>query len=96
MTDKFYIKVLVLGESGVGKTNYVNRFTKKHFDEEYITTVAYDIVDIKFVKDEKKYPVEIYDVAGHKRIFGISRTFMEGSHGYIVMSDATKPETRQK
>ena len=86
-------KILLLGDSGVGKTAFILRFCEDKFEEDSLTTIGLDQKN-KFVKrDNKKLELHIWDTAGQERFRSITKNCYKGADGIILMYDISKYET---
>jgi small GTP-binding protein len=87
------LKIIVVGNSGTGKTSFVNKWIKDTFDETYKATIvsefSYKIVDYK----DKSYKIQLWDLAGMDQNICITKIFSKDSHGCIVVSDITDEKT---
>ena len=87
------LKIIVVGNSGTGKTSFVNKWIKNTFDENYKATIvsefSYKIVDYK----GKNYKIQLWDLAGMDQNICITKIFSKDSHGCIVLSDITNEKT---
>ena len=87
------IKIIVVGNSGTGKTSFVNKWIKDTFDETYKATIvsefSYKIVEYK----DKSYKIQLWDLAGMDQNICITKIFSKDSHGCIVLSDITDEKT---
>ncbi|XP_026685639.1 ras-related protein Rab-7L1-like [Diaphorina citri] len=86
------LKILVIGDSTVGKTSYVQGFVQNKFLDNYKNTVGVDF-STKLLS-HKKYggrPVklQIWDIAGQDRYICMSRVYYQNSDGCIIMFDLT-------
>jgi len=92
-SSKNDIKIIVVGNSGTGKTSFVNKWIKDSFDETYKATIvsefSYKIVEYK----EKSYKIQLWDLAGMDQNICITKIFSKDSHGCIVLSDITDEKT---
>ena len=90
------LKIIVIGKSGTGKTSFVHKWTKNIFPEEYKATIVseynYKIVDY----EGKFYRIQIWDLAGQDRSVKTTKSFAKGSHGCVVLCDATDLKTREE
>ena len=90
------IKIIIIGESGAGKTSFVDRWTKNTFSENYKATIISEF-SFKVIEEQGKlYRIQIWDLAGQDRNAMVTRIFAKDAHGCIVMSDATNIETRNQ
>ena len=87
------LKIIVVGNSGTGKTSFVNKWIKDTFDENYKATIvsefSYKIYDYK----NKSYKIQLWDLAGMDQNICITKIFSKDSHGCIVLSDITDQKT---
>lgn len=87
------LKIIVIGNSGTGKTSIVNQWTKGSFEESYKPTVvsefSYKIIEINGVS----YKVQIWDLAGMDKNAYITKIFSKDSHGVLVVSDINDVKT---
>ena len=90
------LKIIVVGNSGTGKTSFVNKWIKDTFDENYKATIvsefSYKIFDYK----NKSYKIQLWDLAGMDQNICITKIFSKDSHGCIVLSDITDPKTLEE
>jgi small GTP-binding protein len=89
-------KVIVIGNSSVGKTSLVNRFVGDRFDPNYKATIAADfqtkILNIK----GNEIRLQIWDLVGMDTNFaGINKQFIRNSSGAIFVGDLTEPGSIQ-
>ena len=78
-------KLLIIGESGVGKTCLLLRFT----DDSFTSTIGIDF-KIKIINlDNKLIKLQIWDTAGEERFRTITKTYYKGVHGIILTCDVT-------
>ena len=87
------LKIIVIGSSGTGKTCYVNKWTKNIFKEEYQNTIVSDFGFKVFEQDWKLYRIQLWDLAGQDKNATVTKIFAKDSHGCVILSEATKPET---
>ena len=87
------LKIIVVGNSGTGKTSFVNKWIKGTFDENYKATIvsefSYKIFDCK----DKSYKIQLWDLAGMDQNICITKIFSKDSHGCIVVSDINDKST---
>ena len=92
--EDFSFKILLLGDSTVGKTCFLKRYIDGTFQDAYLSTIGFDF-KIKFVtlKDGKIVKVQIWDTAGEERFRCISKSYYKGAHGIILIYDVTNKKT---
>ncbi|OQR93783.1 Rab1 family GTPase [Achlya hypogyna] len=86
-------KLVLIGDSGVGKSCLLLRFADDAFTESYITTIG---VDFRFrtVKiDKKTVKLQIWDTAGQERFRTITSAYYRGADGIIMVYDVTSQES---
>ncbi len=86
----YVTKVVLIGESSVGKTNILTRFVKNEFDENSKSTLGVEfatkIIDI----DGKKLRLQVWDTAGQERYKAITNSYYIHARGGFVVFDITK------
>ena len=83
------IRIMLLGDSNVGKTSILKRYCKNQFSESYISSVGIDF-ETKYIKvDEKTINLQIWDTAGQERYKVISKNYYNKSDGFIIVYDIT-------
>ena len=90
MNEEAVYKVLLLGDSTVGKTCFLVQFAEKIFNEQHITTVGLDyrLKEMK-LKSGKSVKLQIWDTAGQDRFRAITKNYYKGANGIIVIYDVT-------
>jgi len=88
--DYDYLFILVLiGDSGVGKSCLLLRFADDKWTDSYISTIGVDFKIRTIELDQKTIKLHIWDTAGQERFRTISSTYYRGAHGIIVVYDVT-------
>ena len=83
------IKIMLIGDSNVGKTSIVKRYCKNQFNESYISSIGIDF-ETKYIKvGEKTINLQIWDTAGQERYKVISKNYYNKSDGFIIVYDIT-------
>jgi len=92
--DYDYLFILVLiGDSGVGKSCLLLRFADDKWTDSYISTIGVDFKIRTIELDGKTIKLQIWDTAGQERFRTISSTYYRGAHGIIVVYDITNLES---
>ena len=90
------IKIMILGETLVGKTALLTRYTKNIFGGAYLTTVGIDF-QYKFLNiNDKRIKVEIWDTAGQERFRNIAKNYFQSSDGFLLVYDISNRESFDK
>ena len=89
-TDLVY-KILLLGDSEVGKSCFLMRYSDDVFVDNYITTIGLDY-KLKYIQLEsgETIKVQLWDTAGQDRYRTIAKNYYKGSHGILLLYDITK------
>jgi len=87
-------KVCLIGDFAVGKTSLSRRFISNNFSDAYITTVGVK-VETKIISMDDGEPIKlvVWDIAGSNKLTTLKRTYLQGASGYLLVADATRPET---
>ena len=90
------LKIIVIGNSKVGKTNFANRWTENQFSDIYNPTIVSEFGFKIFENEGKLYRIQLWDLAGNDKNSMVTKIFAKDSHGCIVISDATIAQTRKE
>ena len=82
-------KVVLIGNSGVGKTSLLLRFSDDVFNASPLTTIGVDFKMKTLKVDDKVVKMQIWDTAGQERFRSISQSYFRNSHGCIAVYDIT-------
>lgn len=83
------LKVIIIGDSGVGKTNLITRFCENHFKDSYVATIGVDFKVKTITCKDKKYKLQIWDTAGQERFKNVTQAYYKGSSGIILTYSIT-------
>jgi Ras-related protein Rab-35 len=86
-------KLLIIGDSGVGKSSLLLRFADNTFSPNYITTIGVDFKIRTINVDNQRVKLQIWDTAGQERFRTITSTYYRGTHGVIVVYEVTSGES---
>ena len=90
------IKIILLGEAGVGKTNLINVFFNKKFNSLSDSTASPEFSQKKVKLGNNNYILDVWDTAGQEKFSSITKIFVKGAHIVIFVYDITKEETFQR
>ena len=95
MEEKNKLKIIIIGDSQVGKTSLLFQYTENFYPENFISTVGieYKLKEIKI--NEVNYTLQIWDTAGQERFKSLSRSFMNEADGVLFVYDITNKKTFQ-
>ena len=87
------VKVIIIGDSAVGKTNILLRYSDDKYKPTHSATLGVDF-KIKTIKiDDKKIKMQIWDTAGQEKFRNITATYYKGSAGVIFVYSVTDRKT---
>ena len=89
----YLFKIVLIGDSGVGKSNILSRFTKNEFNLESKTTIGVEFATKSIISDNKIIKAQIWDTAGQERYRAITNAYYRGAVGALLVYDITKPFT---
>jgi Ras-related protein Rab-1A len=83
-------KIMLLGDSSVGKTCFLKRYIDDTFQDVYLSTIGFDYkYKCITLKEGKNIKLQIWDTAGQERFRTIAKSYYKGAHGIILMYDVT-------
>ena len=91
---EFIYKILLLGDSSVGKTCFLMRYTDNTFQDIHMSTIGLDY-KLKNVQLEngKMVKIQVWDTAGQDRFRSITKNYYKGAHGIILIYDVTEQKS---
>ena len=87
------IKIILVGDSGTGKTNLITVAAGFEFNSNSLSTTSCSYVQIKIKKDEKEYKVNLWDTIGQEKYRSLTKIFLKDSKIVIFVYDITKRES---
>ncbi|KAH9619469.1 hypothetical protein KSS87_019748 [Heliosperma pusillum] len=81
------LKVIVLGDSGVGKTSLMNQYVHKKFSQQYKATIGADFLTKELQIDDKLVTLQIWDTAGQERFQSLGVAFYRGADCCVLVYD---------
>ncbi|KAE8793641.1 Ras-related protein RABA2a [Hordeum vulgare] len=89
----YLFKVVLIGDSGVGKSNLLSRFTRNEFCLESKSTIGVEFATRTLHVEGKIIKAQIWDTAGQERYRAITSAYYRGALGAVLVYDVTKPTT---
>ncbi|CAK84110.1 unnamed protein product (macronuclear) [Paramecium tetraurelia] len=85
----YLFKLVIIGNSGVGKSSLLVRYTDDTFSENYISTIGVDFKFKTFRLDGKGLKLQIWDTAGQERFRTITNAYYKGADAIVIVYDTT-------
>ncbi|CAI7923540.1 unnamed protein product [Closterium sp. NIES-53] len=89
----YLFKVVLVGDSGVGKSNLISRFTRNEFNMESKSTIGVEFATRSIEVDGKTVKAQIWDMAGQERYRAITSAYYRGAVGALLVYDITRQVT---
>jgi len=86
---KVLLKVIILGDSGVGKTSLMNQYVHKRFSNQYKATIGADFLTKEVMIEDKLVTLQIWDTAGQERFQSLGVAFYRGADSCVLVYDIT-------
>ena len=86
-------KIVLVGDSGVGKTNLLLRYLKNEFNTQTKATVGVEFGNTKVQIDNALIKAQIWDTAGQERYRSITSAYYKGAHGALIVYDITRKDS---
>lgn len=90
---KYNLKIVIVGDSGVGKSNILTRYCSDTFTQDGQATIGVELDTKIFKINNDIVNVSIWDTAGQERFKSITTAYYRGSQGIIIVFDLTRFET---
>ena len=85
----YMLKLLLVGNSNVGKSSLLLRFADDAWSEEYMPTLGVDFKIRTIQFQDKVYKLQIWDTAGQERFQTLAASYYKGTHGILLVYDST-------
>ncbi|KAG9159436.1 hypothetical protein Leryth_010988 [Lithospermum erythrorhizon] len=89
----YLFKLVLIGDSGVGKSNLLSRFTRNEFSLESKSTIGVEFATRSLTLDAKVIKAQIWDTAGQERYRAITSAYYRGAVGALLVYDVTRHST---
>ncbi|XP_058648545.1 ras-related protein rab7 isoform X4 [Onychostoma macrolepis] len=84
-----HLKVILIGNSGVGKSSFMTRFVHHRFTKLYRATIGVDFLTKEITIDKRSVILQIWDTAGTERFHSLGTTLYRGAHCCLLVFDVT-------
>ena len=88
--DEITLKILLLGDTAVGKTSILLKYTDGYFPEMYVSTIGVEYKSKKININGNEINLQIWDTAGQERYKSITTSFLKGADGVLFVYDITQ------
>merc|ERR1712228_488572 len=89
----FLLKMVLVGDSGVGKSCLLKRFASNDWDPKFISTIGVDFEIMTLSLLNKQIRLQIWDTAGQERFHNITTSYYRGAHCIMIVYDVTSQES---
>nr|XP_057930498.1 ras-related protein Rab-3D-like isoform X2 [Doryrhamphus excisus] len=89
----YMFKLLLIGNSSVGKTSFLFRYTDNSFTSAFVSTVGIDFKVKTIYRNDKRIKLQIWDTAGQERYRTITTAYYRGAMGFLLVYDITSQES---
>lgn len=86
-------KMVLFGDSQVGKTSVVERFIHDKFEESYISTLGYNVYEKQIPYKDSVISLMIWDIGGQEKFRDLRKRYAEGAHVAFIMFDISNKES---
>ncbi|CAG8432777.1 510_t:CDS:10 [Diversispora eburnea] len=90
---KVLLKVIILGDSGVGKTSLMNQYVNKKFSNQYKATIGADFLTKEVMVDDRLVTMQIWDTAGQERFQSLGVAFYRGADCCVLVYDVNNAKS---
>jgi len=87
------LKVIVLGDCGVGKTSLMNRYVQNSFSDQYKATIGADFMTKEVAVDDRTVTLQIWDTAGQERFRSLGVAFYRGADCCVFVYDVNETKS---
>ncbi|KAH6890923.1 GTP-binding protein ypt7 [Coprinopsis sp. MPI-PUGE-AT-0042] len=89
------LKVIILGDSGVGKTSLMNQYVNKRFSTQYKATIGADFLTKEVETEDRPVTMQLWDTAGQERFQSLGVAFYRGADCCVLVFDVNSSKSFQ-
>ena len=86
-------KIVLIGDSSVGKTNILSKYISDEYDPDTQATIGVELSTKNYTFDNNEVKVQIWDTAGQEKYRSITSSYYKGAHGCLLVYDITRKVT---
>jgi len=90
---KILLKVIILGDSGVGKTSLMHQYVNKKFSASYKATIGADFLTKEVLVDDRLVTMQLWDTAGQERFQSLGVAFYRGADCCVLVYDVNNSKS---
>ena len=94
--ESLKLKIVIIGDAGVGKTSMIQQFVNRKFDKRYEETIGVEFQVKTFKINDTITKIEIWDTAGSERFASITKNYYRGAQGVLIVYDVTNKSSFDK
>lgn len=87
------LKLIIIGDAGIGKTSLLDKYVNNRFKNEYQATIGSDFLARKIHIDGKSIDLQIWDTAGQEQFQSLGNIFYRGANAVMLAYDVTKADS---
>lgn len=91
--NEYVFKIILVGDSGVGKTSLLSRYTDNTFDSDHLSTIGVDFKIKNMIIDDKLLKMQVWDTAGQERFKTITASYYRNIVGAIYIYDVSNEKS---
>jgi GTP-binding nuclear protein Ran len=88
-------KVVVIGDSGVGKSAFIERHRNGDFAREHVSTMGVEVHPLTFHTNRGRIILKMWDCAGKREFEGLGEDYYTGAHAALIMFDLSRTSTQE-
>lgn len=91
--EEYLFKIVIIGDSAVGKSNLLTRYARNEFNPNSKATIGVEFQTQSMLIDGKEVKAQIWDTAGQERFRAVTSAYYRGAVGALVVYDITRSST---